>query len=230
SFNDKFMKLRPGKLSAQGARMAPADMVRGAITGAKEAAAEFAERPVGSMVDAVKHVAEHQNATGIARKFADMLTTNDQYAQRPQVQRLVPQARPIFDMIERQGVMANELKKPGTTLVGRMLRLQQDNPERFEKFSRLVNDQTMYGVNGAHALGTGDNSYLALSKVNQAKVAKGKFNEADANTAHWAARGAHKDMNDRYKQITGEDPRYADMQKDLFSFFKEAQGAMVRGH
>jgi hypothetical protein len=225
--NRRLMQIVP-----TGAALRPADAVREAIDGAKDVAGRLASHPVDTMVGAVRQLADHPAATPMLKRIGNALTTNDQH--RQWIDRHDPElgahARNIYDMIEKQGVHTTELKQDGNQLIADMVRAQEANPERFARFSELVNEQTMYGVDASAKLGEGRNSYLRLSKENQAKFDKGKLDPSEANSAHWAARGAHEDLSNRYQGLVGADPRFRDLQERLFKFFHDAQSDMVKGH
>lgn len=121
------------------------------------------------------------------------------------------------------------MKDRGVSLAGAMIRAQKINPGLFEEFSRLLNDQTMHGVDASQEIGSGRNSHLKLSKAIQDKVAKGQKLEDiehEAAMKSWGAHEAQKDLKTRFDSIVSRDPAYRDLQEKIFSFYDEAQQAM----
>lgn len=193
------------------------------INGAKEYVGQLT-RPAQFLSDTISTAKNH---TGIATKALNAVTTNDQYAQR--VQHLLPNAREITDAIEKTGVRANQLKERGMELTADLIHAGKKYPQQFDRFQRLLIDQTQYGVDASHALGEGTNSHLRLSKELQDKLAKGTAGVHEGAMSQWEARAAHPELKRRYDALVKEVPEFAQLQRDVFKFYSEAQSAMARG-
>jgi hypothetical protein len=170
-----------------------------------------------------------KSTAGIGRKILNAVTTDDQYRQK--IEHLLPMVKQIMDDRQRTGVLANKYKEEGMDLTGAMIRAQKSNPGLFEKFAKLINEQTMYGADASMELGQGRNAHLGLSKALQDKISKGMpLSEAESNAAmtRWEARGQHPEMAKRYKEIVKQEPQYKALQKQLFDYYAEHQDAIAR--
>src|SRR5579871_188170 len=198
--------------------------IRDAIEGGAEAVKRVASDPVES----IKQFADRPDAWRLLKTLGHKLLTNDQFRQR--VEPVLPHARTVFDLVEKQGVYANKLKQEGNRLIADLMGLEKKLPGAFDKWSDLVNRQTAFGVDASSPLGISRNEYLALSKTNQQRMASGKYSPEDAPMAHWEAQAAHPGLAKEFNDLATQHPEFREAQERLFRFFEEAQADMTRGH
>jgi hypothetical protein len=184
---------------------------------------------MASVVDTAK------NTGGVLSKVLNAFITDDQYRQK--IDHLLPMVRDIFDGQLKAGVLANKLKEDGVELSGALIRAQKANPGLFEKFAKLINDQTMMGADASSEIGEGRNAHLQVSKAVQAKMdlerqtrGPSSHSDYDSDTAMrtWEGRNAHPELKSRYDEIVKQDPQYAPLQKQLFDFYEQRQNEMGR--
>lgn len=230
------LRFAPERMSSESERV-----VSGAIRGFLDKGkglAEAAADPVKTMADTINDLSYtgsgFRSAMGRVGRY---LETNDQFRQR--IEKYWPgfldhnTVRRVFDNIQRMGSRAKELTKEGQAISVRMARLQKQFPGAFDRFSTLVHNATMFGVDPASAIGAGRNRYLGFSKEVQAKLDKGvplKDIIHQVNHAHIEAIEEHPRMKAEYDALVEKNPEFAKLMDDTFSFFHDAQQEMTRGH
>src|SRR6185369_13638815 len=119
----------------------------------------------------------------------------------------MPHLRGIWEANEHTGVLSRDLQEHGTEVAGMMIRAQKQNPGLFERFSNLVQRETLAGVDASAPLGEGLNSHLGISKKLEARLAKGESMwdlEPEVATSAWRGRHAHEELKKEYDAIVAE--------------------------
>jgi Inorganic Pyrophosphatase len=223
-------KEKQGRTVSVSSGMGLADGVRDAINGSREKAAsavrQLTEHPVDAVTGTVRDIAMSSAATSVLKRLGNALSTNDQYRQRltPDME---PHARKIFDMVEKQGVASQRMKKAGQRIIADAMSLMKKFPGQFDKWSKLVNEQTMFGVDASSPIGEGRNKYLELSKKNAALEAAGKLDPSDLPMSQWEAHAEHPRLASEFSSL---DPSFHALQDRLFDYFSQAQHDMAHDH
>ena len=183
---------------------------------------DFISHAVNDPKGAVRDALANPDRGSMLHRIGMALTPNDQFRQANQAK--LPMIRGALDAVEKAGVYANELKKPGMELAGALFRAQREVPGAFEKFQDLIHRQTMFGVDAASALGEGRNKHLELS----AKAQAGDDASAAPMRA-WEARNAHAGIKADYDALVKEHPEFAKLQEALFSYYDKTHEATTKG-
>lgn len=210
------------------------DSLKASLGRAKDRSVESAKGFVDQVTSPAKLYTTTINGAkatgGVLSKVLNAVTTNDQY--RSKIEHLLPMSREIFDNIERTGVLANKLKDEGLDLAAALVRAQKVDPEAFERFSKLINDQTMLGADASTAIGEGRNKHLQLSKALMERIEKGEPIDDVAHEAalkSWEARAAHPGLQERYNMLVRGNREFGPLQKKLFDYFESTQREMMHG-
>jgi hypothetical protein len=188
------------------------------------------ERVVTSATNALTDVGSDMG------RFGRFLETTAQYVERSMKyfpgEREQNVLRKIHDTIERMGVVARQHQVLGTKLLGEMYYLSKKLPAAFDRFSRLINEATMYGIDPSARIGEGRNGYLALSKEAQRKLDRGaKWEDVvkkDVNAKHIEAHDNYERLRREYEELNKIDPRFGEYMERSFQAFDKHQHEATR--
>jgi len=181
---------------------------------------DYIERPTESVLDWLKQYGK--------RTIINALTPNYQFAEG--VKHLIPSAPKIVEMLERMGAFSEKAKQEGRELAVRMIRAKNDNPDNFDEWSKLMNDQTIRAVRADYELGEGENTHLGLSRENMEAIQRGTFSPEDVALRKWAQRAVHRELSERYKQIISRQPELAQLTRDYFDYTRQTQSDLAGEH
>lgn len=210
-------------------RMKIDEAFRAGVNSAKASTRDLIDTATSPAQVMSKLATSAKTAGGVGRWVATHIVTNDQLGSW--IEKSLPQAKRIFQTVEKIGVTANKLKEQGLDLNGALIRAGKKYPGLYAEFTSLVNDQTMHGVDASEPLGSGNNAHLSLAADIQKKIDKGvPLSDIEHDTAlnSWEARRNHPDLQRRYQELVAKAPEFKPLMKSLFNYYANSQRAMMR--